>query len=193
MVSVNRTASPCTAETATAVVVQAGAANPHAYARVVREAGRGRADLTTGRAITSRAVLDTATNSKRLTADVVLLPAGRHQLALNYPPSEYLDIDNPPAWARVVTPGDPMRHTSGIPDCQDLLEDKGIELTDPAGQEEAITATPASQPQDPPGEGFSNITCKVSPDRNTAVTAAYNAEPPDDFRAASQLLDIWTK
>ncbi|WP_319688448.1 hypothetical protein [Streptomyces europaeiscabiei] len=33
---------------------------------------------------------------------------------------------------------------------------------------------------------------KVSPDRNAAVTVVCNAEPPDNFRAANQLLDIWT-
>ncbi len=48
-----------------------------------------------------------------------------------------------------------MHHTSGIPDYQDLLEAQSIELTDPAGQEEAIAAILASQPQDPPGERFS--------------------------------------
>nr|WP_253268150.1 serine hydrolase domain-containing protein [Streptomyces asoensis] len=120
---------------------------------VVREAGRGKADLTTGRAITSKTVFDMASNSKQFTADAVLLLAGRHQLALNEPLSDYLD--NPPAWARDVTPGDLMRHTSGIPDHQELLEAKGIELTDPAGQEEAIAAILDSQPQASPGEGFS--------------------------------------
>ncbi|MFI1030380.1 serine hydrolase domain-containing protein [Streptomyces sp. NPDC020951] len=120
---------------------------------VVWEAGRGKADLTTGRAITSKTVFDMASNSKQFTADAVLLLAGRHQLALNDPLSDYLD--DPPAWARDVTLGDLMRHTSGIPDYQDLLEAKGIELTDPAGQEEAIAAILASQPQDPPGAGFS--------------------------------------
>ncbi|MER6960670.1 serine hydrolase domain-containing protein [Streptomyces sp. NPDC000618] len=120
---------------------------------VVWEAGRGKADLTSGRAITSKTVFDMASNSKQFTADAVLLLAGRHQLALNDPLSDYLD--DPPAWARDVTLGDLMRHTSGIPDHQDLLEAKGIELTDPAGQEEAIAAILASQPQDPPGAGFS--------------------------------------
>ncbi|MFC8096531.1 serine hydrolase domain-containing protein [Streptomyces sp. NPDC057301] len=225
----------------------------------VGEAGRGITDLTTGRAITSKTVFGMASNSRQFTADAVLLLAGRHKLALNDPLSDYLD--NPPVWARDVTLGDLMRHTSGIPDYQDLLEAKGIELTDPAGQEEAIAAILGSQPQDPPGEGFSNSysnsnsnyvllahvvervtskpfptfiqqefftlldlrmtvstavaagilllsdqsvvhrgdwegfhsTFKVSPDRNTAVTVVCNADPPDNFRAANQLLDIWTK
>ncbi|MBB4890502.1 hypothetical protein WEB32_34675 [Streptomyces netropsis] len=39
-----------------------------------------------------------------------------------------------------------MRHTSGVPDYQDLLEAKGIELTDPAGQQEAIAVILTSQP-----------------------------------------------
>lgn len=120
---------------------------------VVWEAGRGKADLATGRAITSRTVFDMASNSKQFTADAVLLLAGRHQLALGDPLSDFLD--NPPAWARNVTLGDLMRHTSGIADYQDLLEAKGVELTDPAGQEEAITAILASHPEDPPGKRFS--------------------------------------
>lgn len=101
--------------------------------------------------MTSKTAFDMASNSRRFTSDTVLLLAGRHQLALNYPLSNYLD--NPPALARDVTLGDLVRHTSGTPGCQDLLEAKGIELTYPAGQ----------------------------------------ADPPDNFRAASQLLDIWTK
>jgi CubicO group peptidase (beta-lactamase class C family) len=235
-------ASSCPAGGATDVVVPAGATNPHSG---VWEAGSGKADLTTGRAITSKTVFDVASNSRQFTADAVLLLGERHQLALNDPLSDYLDT--PPAWARDVTLGDLMRHTSGLHDYQDLLEGKGIELTDPAGQEEATAAILASQPQDPPGEGFSysysNSNCVLlahvvervtgkpfptfiqqefftsldlrmtlssavdvsgkaksydgkdgmSPDRNTAVTAVCNADPPDNFRAANQLLDIWTK
>ncbi|WP_327180787.1 hypothetical protein [Streptomyces sp. NBC_01334] len=36
-------------------------------------------------------------------------------------------------------------------------------------------------------------TIKVSPDRSTAVTVVWNAEPPDNFRAANQLLGIRAK
>lgn len=120
---------------------------------VVWEAGRGKADLTTGRAITSGTVFDMASNSKQFTADAVLLLAGRHELALSDPLSDFLD--NPPAWTRHVTLGDLMRHTSGIPDYQDLLEAKGVKVTDPAGQQEAIAAILASQPEGPPGKRFS--------------------------------------
>ncbi|MFI1281123.1 serine hydrolase domain-containing protein [Streptomyces sp. NPDC020858] len=120
---------------------------------VVWEAGRGKADLAAGRAITSKTVFDMASNSKQFTADAVLLLAGRHQLALDDPLSDFLE--QPPAWTRDVTLGDLMRHTSGIADYQDLLEAKGIELTDPAGQKEAIAAILASQPEDPPGRRFS--------------------------------------
>lgn len=184
MVSVNRMASLCPAEGATAVLELPRVVNPQAYASgddrstrsaevlqkpvpsqggpgcaavadvqgsVVGEAGSGKADLTTGRAVTSKTAFDMASNSRQFTSDTVLLLAGRHQLALNDPLSNYLD--NRPAWARDVTLGDLLRHTSGIPGYQDLLEAKGIELTYPAGQ----------------------------------------ADPPDNFRAASQLLDIWTK
>ncbi|MFJ3721490.1 serine hydrolase domain-containing protein [Streptomyces sp. NPDC090045] len=120
---------------------------------VVWEAGRGKADLATGRAITPQTVFDMASNSKQFTADAALLLAGRHQLALDDPLSDFLD--DPPAWTRDVTLGDLMRHTSGIPDYQDLLEAKGIEVADPAGQQEAIAAILASQPEDPPGKRFS--------------------------------------
>ncbi|MFD6885593.1 serine hydrolase domain-containing protein [Streptomyces sp. NPDC059957] len=120
---------------------------------VVWEAGRGKADLESGRAITSKTVFDMASNSKQFTADAVLLLAGRDQLALTDPLSDY--FADPPAWMKNVTLGDLMRHTSGIADYQDLLEDKGIALTDPAGQKEAIAAVLASQPEDPPGERFS--------------------------------------
>lgn len=120
---------------------------------VVWEAGRGKADLTAGRAITSKTVFDMASNSKQFTAEAVLLLAGRHQLALNESLSDFLD--SPPAWTRDVTLGDLMRHTSGITDYQDLLEAKGIKLTDPAGQKEAIAAILGSRPEDPPGERFS--------------------------------------
>lgn len=200
-----------------------------------------------------------ASNSKQFTADAVLLLAGRHQLSLDDPLSDFLG--NPPAWARKVTLGDLVRHTSGITDYQDLLEAKGVELTDPAGQKEAIAAILASQPEDPPGKRFSysnsnyvllahvvervtgrpfptfvqqefftplhlrmtlspavdvpgkagilllpdkslvhrgdwegfHSTFKVSPDRNAAVTVVCNVDSPDHFRAANQLLEIWTK
>ncbi|MFG3000743.1 serine hydrolase domain-containing protein [Streptomyces sp. NPDC048340] len=120
---------------------------------VVWEAGRGKADLATGRAITPTTVFDMASNSKQFTADAILLLAGRNQLALTDPLSKYLD--DPPAWASDVTMGDLMHHTSGITDYQDLLEAKGIGLTDPAGQKEAIAAILASQPETPPGKSFS--------------------------------------
>ncbi|WP_158717401.1 serine hydrolase domain-containing protein [Streptomyces sp. NRRL F-4474] len=120
---------------------------------VAWEAGRGKADLATGRAITPRTVFDMASNSKQFTADAVLLLAGRHRLALDDPLSDFLD--DPPAWTRTVTLGDLMRHTSGIPDYQDLLEAEGTAVTDPAGQREAIAAILASRPQDPPGKRFS--------------------------------------
>ncbi|MGW7106513.1 serine hydrolase domain-containing protein [Streptomyces xanthophaeus] len=120
---------------------------------VAWEAGRGKADLGTGRAITPQTVFDMASNSKQFTADAVLLLAGRQQLALDEPLSGYLD--EPPAWTRDVTLGDLMRHTSGITDYQDLLEAEGIGVTDPAGQKEAIAAVLASQPEEPPGTRFS--------------------------------------
>ncbi|MFE4260594.1 serine hydrolase domain-containing protein [Streptomyces sp. NPDC056883] len=120
---------------------------------IVWEAGRGKADLTTGRPITSKTVFDMASNSKQFTADAILLLAGQHRLALSDPLSDFLD--DPPAWARNVTLGDLMRHTSGITDYQDLLEAKGIQVTDPAGQKEAIAAILASQPEEPPGKRFS--------------------------------------
>lgn len=120
---------------------------------VVWEAGRGKADLATGRAITPETVFDMASNSKQFTADAVLLLAGRHRLALNDPLSDFLD--DPPAWTRGVTLADLMHHTSGIPDYQDLLEAEGVGLGDPAGQREAIAAVLASRPQDPPGKRFS--------------------------------------
>ncbi|WP_328972842.1 serine hydrolase domain-containing protein [Streptomyces sp. NBC_00239] len=134
---------------------------------VVWEAGRGKADLATGRTISPKTVFDMAYDSKQFTADAVLLLAGRGRLALDDPLSRYLD--DPPAWARNVTLGELMHHTSGITDYQDLLEAKGIALTDPAGP------------------------FKVSPDRNTAVTVVCNTEPPDSFPAAGRLLDMWTK
>ncbi|MFI6148653.1 serine hydrolase domain-containing protein [Streptomyces sp. NPDC051109] len=120
---------------------------------VVWEAGKGKADMATGRAITPRTVFDIASNSKQFTADAVLLLAGRHRLALDDPLSKFLD--NAPDWTRSVTLADLMHHTSGIPDYQDLLEAKGVKLTDPAGQREAITAVLASQPEAPPGRRFS--------------------------------------
>ncbi|MFG2875552.1 serine hydrolase domain-containing protein [Streptomyces sp. NPDC048337] len=230
-----------------------------------------KADLATGHAITSKTVFDMASNSKQFTADAVLLLAGRHRLALDDPLSEFLD--DPPVWTRDVTLGDLMRHTSGITDYQDLLEAKGVELTDPAGQKGAIEAILASRPEDPPGKRFSysnsnyvllahvatgefvrwadnyrtgriggtelltgvtegvvdvgdvlrkrgveqgrygagilllpdeslvhrgdregfHSTFKVSPDRDTAVTVACNADSPDNFHAADQLMDIWDK
>lgn len=120
---------------------------------VVWEAGRGKADLATGRPITPATVFDMASNSKQFTADAVLLLAGRHRLALGDPLSDHLD--DPPAWTRDVTLGDLMRHTSGIPDYQDLLEAKGVKVTDPAGQQDALAAILASRPQERPGKVFS--------------------------------------
>lgn len=120
---------------------------------VVWEAGRGKADLETGRDITAKTVFDIASNSKQFTADAVLLLAGQHRLALDDPLSKF--FDDPPAWTRSVTLADLMHHTSGIPDYEDLLHAKGVKLTDPAGQQDAIAAILASQPEGPPGKGFS--------------------------------------
>lgn len=119
---------------------------------VVWEAGRGKADMATGRAITPTTVFDMASNSKQFTADAILLLVGRHRLALDDPLSKF--IDNAPEWTRSVTLADLMHHTSGIPDYEDLLHAKGVELTDPAGQQDAITAVLAAQPDHPPGERF---------------------------------------
>ncbi|MFI9754376.1 hypothetical protein [Streptomyces collinus] len=40
----------------------------------------------------------------------------------------------PGGGARLVTPGDLLRHTSGLADYQDLLEAEDVELTSPAGR-----------------------------------------------------------
>ncbi|GAA4547746.1 hypothetical protein GCM10023097_30310 [Streptomyces collinus] len=40
----------------------------------------------------------------------------------------------PGGGARLVTPGDLLRHTSGIADYQDLLEAEDVELIYPAGR-----------------------------------------------------------
>ncbi|MEC7050842.1 hypothetical protein ACFYN9_21150 [Streptomyces collinus] len=40
----------------------------------------------------------------------------------------------PAGGARLVTPGDLLRHTSGIADYQDLLEAEDVELIYPAGR-----------------------------------------------------------
>ncbi|GLX24033.1 serine hydrolase domain-containing protein [Streptomyces lavendulae] len=185
VVRVNRTAPRCTAGGAVIVAVLTGLLTPQAHGgddrerrsaevmrdlvpssdgpgcaaavgkrgEVVWEAGRGKADLETGRAITPETVFDMASNSKQFTADAVLLLAGRHRLALADPLSGHLD--DPPAWTRDVTLGDLVHHTSGIPDYQDLLEAEGVEVTDPAGQEEALAAILASRPEQTPGKAFS--------------------------------------
>lgn len=123
---------------------------------VVWEAGRGKADLTTGRAPTSKSMFEMASNSERFTADAVLLLAGRRQLALNEPLSDYLD--NSQAWAREVTLGDLMRHTSGIPDYQDLLEAKGMELMDPAS-----TRRKRSRPSSPHSHRIRQVRASPTP------------------------------
>ncbi|MEU2390342.1 serine hydrolase domain-containing protein [Streptomyces sp. NPDC007369] len=120
---------------------------------VVWEAGRGKADMATGRAITPTTVFDLASNSKQFTADAVLLLVGRHRLALDAPLSDF--FDDAPDWTRRVTLADLMHHTSGIPDYEDLLHAKGVELTEAAGQQDAITAILASQPDRPPDRRFS--------------------------------------
>lgn len=120
---------------------------------VAWEAGRGKADLATGRAITAETVFDIASNSKQFTADAVLLLAGRDRLALDDPLSTF--FDNAPDWTRSVTLADLMHHTSGIPDYEDLLKAKGVELTDPAGQQDAVTAVLASQPDPSESRSFS--------------------------------------
>ncbi|MFJ3927466.1 serine hydrolase domain-containing protein [Streptomyces sp. NPDC090022] len=115
--------------------------------------GAGKADLAAGRAITPATVFDIASNSRQFTADAILLLAGRHRLALDDPLSAHLD--RPPAWTRNVTPADLMHHTSGIPDYEELLHAKGVELTDPAGQQDAVKAILATRPADPSGRRFS--------------------------------------
>lgn len=200
MVSVIRMASLCTAGGATAVVVRAGAANPHSG---VREAGSGKADLTTARAITSKTVFDMVSNSRQFTADAVLLLAGRHRLALNDPLSD--NLDNPPVRARDVTLGDLTRHTrfsystsncvllahvvervTGKPFPTFIQQEFFTPLDVRMTSSPAVDVSGRAKSYDEKGDG-------MSPDRNTAVTVVCNADPPDNFRAANQLLDIWTK
>ncbi|MEV7557480.1 serine hydrolase domain-containing protein [Streptomyces sp. NPDC089795] len=253
---------------------------------VVWEAGRGKADLATGRPITSKTVFDMASNSKQFTADAVLLLAGRHRLAgrreaiaailaaqpeeppgkrFSYSNSNYVllahvvekvtrtpfptflqqefftplhlrmvmspaaDVPgkatsydekdgsftpNSSPWKQYgdgsvqTTPGEFVRWadnyrtgriggtelltgvTEGAVSVGDVLRGRGIEE---GRYGVGILLLPdKSLVHRGDWEGF-HSTFEVSPDRTTAVTVVCNVDSPDHFRAAGQLLDIWTK
>ncbi|MEV6595527.1 serine hydrolase domain-containing protein [Actinoplanes sp. NPDC051346] len=106
--------------------------------RVVWAGARGTADLASGTALNTDSVFDIASVSKQFTATAVLLLAQDGKLALT--DSVATHLTGLPAWARRVTVGDLMRHTSGIPDYTALLLAAGHTLEERTTQRQAVKA-----------------------------------------------------
>jgi len=110
---------------------------------VVWAEGFGLANVETGAPITPDTVFDIASTSKQFTATAILLLAQERKLDLDAPVWRYLP--QLPSWADRVTLRQMMHHESGIPEFIGLLEARGLSITTPTTQEDAMAALEAAQ------------------------------------------------
>lgn len=113
---------------------------------------RGLADVTSRQPLDTNSIFDIASTSKQFTALAVLLLARDGALTLN--DSLASRVSGLPAWANDVTLEQLMHHTSGIPDYGDLLAKRGVELTAPSTQADALTALASATLGFMPGSKF---------------------------------------
>ncbi len=100
--------------------------------------GFGLANVETGAPITPDTVFDIASTLKQFTATAILLLAQEGKLDLDAPLRRYLP--QLPSWADRVTLRQMMHHESGIPEFIGLLETRGLSISTPTTQEDAIAA-----------------------------------------------------
>jgi len=104
--------------------------------RVVWADARGLADVASGTPLTPATRFDIASVSKQFTATAVLLLSFDGALALTDPLSAH--VAGLPTWADRVSIDQLIHHTSGIPDYDLLLTQRGIPLTTPTTQQDAL-------------------------------------------------------
>jgi CubicO group peptidase (beta-lactamase class C family) len=104
--------------------------------RVVWASARGLADVASGTPLTTATRFDIASVSKQFTATAVLLLSFDGALALTDPLSAH--VAGLPAWADRVSIDQLIHHTSGIPDYDLLLTQRGIPVTTPTTQQDAL-------------------------------------------------------
>jgi CubicO group peptidase (beta-lactamase class C family) len=100
--------------------------------------GYGMADIEAGEAMDTASIVDIGSTSKQFTGTAILLLAGRGEIDLDAPVSNYLD--GLPAWADTVTVDHLVHHESGITDYIGLLLEAGIDFIDVATVEQAYDA-----------------------------------------------------
>ncbi len=144
------TAVPAEKVTAIRAVFSAIGANEPGCSAAVGEDGRvvwaegfGLANVETGAPITPETVFDIASTSKQFTATAILLLAQEGKLDLDTPVRRYLP--QLPSWADRVTLRQMMHHESGIPEFIGLLEARGLSISTPTTQEDAVAALEAVQ------------------------------------------------
>ncbi len=81
-------------------------------------------------------IVDIGSSSKQFTAIAVGRLIIDGEVAPDDPVNRY--VDGLPAWAATVTVAQLLTHTSGIPDYIDLLNDAGVDFSDPADQADAL-------------------------------------------------------
>ena len=104
--------------------------------RVVWADARGLADVAAGTPLTPATRFDIASVSKQFTATAVLLLSFDGALALTDPLSAH--VAGLPTWADRVSIDQLIHHTSGIPDYDLLLTQRGIPITTPTTQQDAL-------------------------------------------------------
>ncbi|HET9647526.1 MAG TPA: serine hydrolase domain-containing protein [Microlunatus sp.] len=104
--------------------------------RVVWANARGLADVAAGTPLTTDTRFDIASVSKQFTATAVLLLSFDGALAVTDPLSAH--VAGLPAWADRVSIDQLIHHTSGIPDYDLMLTQRGIPITTPTTQQDAL-------------------------------------------------------
>jgi len=106
--------------------------------KVVWTGSRGIADLATGKALAADTVFDIASVSKQFTATAILLLASDGRLSVGDTVSQHLS--GLPSWGGRVSIDQLIHHTSGIPDYNKILHDKGYPYTRPTTQAQTVQA-----------------------------------------------------
>lgn len=121
--------------------------------RVVLARGYGFADLDRRLPITPRTVFDIASTSKQFTAASILLLAARGRLSLGDDIRSY--VPELPRYPMVITLGELLHHTSGLPNYIDLLAREGKRYEEVTTDDDALAALAGvRQLQFPPGTAF---------------------------------------
>jgi CubicO group peptidase (beta-lactamase class C family) len=97
---------------------------------------RGVADTATGDKITPDTVFDIGSVSKQFTATAILLLADAGKLTLDDPLAK--QMPDFPEWATTVTLAQLIHQTSGIPEYEGLLVNRGFQISDRTTEDQAL-------------------------------------------------------